>query len=352
MLEIGVVGLDPEAFEFDDLAPSCKQPLAAAHLRRRPRLAEGMAVEEVHRLSGIDPWFLHQIAEIVDCRARLAAPGTNLDEALLREAKGLGFSDKAVAELSGDDRGHRPHAARAHGIVARLCQIDTLAAEYPAETNYLYFSYHAQADDVAASWRKKVLVLGGGAYRIGLERRVRLVLRQHGAAAQELGLRDPPAQLQPRDRQHRLRRVRQAHLRRDQPRDGARPLGARAPVGVVVSMGGQVPNNLALKLHRAGVKVLGTSPDSIDRAEDREKFSDLLDTLHIDQPRWRTTVDTSPEHLALVAEGLGGYPLLVRPSYVLSGAAMTVAHEPPAPRQLPRRGDAGVARSPGGDHQV
>jgi carbamoyl-phosphate synthase large subunit len=328
MLEIGVVGLDPEAFEFDDLAHELRNPSPRRIFAVARALAEGMAIEEVYRLSGIDPWFLHQIVEMMDCRARLAAPGTNLDEALLREAKGLGFSDKAVAELSGDDEGTVRTLRERYGIVARLCQIDTLAAEYPAETNYLYFSYHAQADDVAASWRKKVLILGGGAYRIGSSVEFDWCCVNTVKAAQELGYEtlllnyNPETVSTDYDVCDKL-------IFDEISLETVLDLWHReSPVGVVVSMGGQVPNNLALRLHRAGVKVLGTSPDSIDRAEDREKFSDLLDTLHIDQPRWRTTVDTSPEHLALVAEGLGGYPLLVRPSYVLSGAAMTVAHEP------------------------
>ncbi len=328
MLEIGVTGLDPEAFEFDNIEHELRHPSPRRIFAVARCLADGMAIEEVYRLSGIDPWFLHQIAEVMECRARLAAPGSNLDGALLREAKEQGFSDKGVAELTGDDESIVRTLRDRYGIVPRLCQIDTLAAEYPAETNYLYFSYHATADDVAPSWRKKVLILGGGAYRIGSSVEFDWCCVNTVKATQELGYEvlllnyNPETVSTDYDVCDKL-------VFDEISLETVLELWKReSPEGVVVSMGGQVPNNLALRLHKAGVKILGTSPDAIDRAEDREKFSDLLDSHHIDQPRWRTTVDTSPAHLEQVAESLGGYPLLVRPSYVLSGAAMTVAHEP------------------------
>ncbi|MBL8600547.1 MAG: carbamoyl-phosphate synthase (glutamine-hydrolyzing) large subunit [Myxococcales bacterium] len=327
MLEIGVTGLDPAAFAFDDLVHEIRNPSPRRIFAVARCLAEGMSVEAVHGHTGIDPWFLEQIAEMMRCRASLAARPEPLDEASMREAKQLGFSDRAIALLQGSDEA----AVRAHrsalGVLPKLCQIDTLAAEYPAETNYLYFSHHASADDVPASWRKKVLVLGGGAYRIGSSVEFDWCCVNTVKAAQELGYEtlllnyNPETVSTDYDVCDKL-------IFDEISLETVLDLWHReAPVGVVVSMGGQVPNNLALRLDQAGVKVLGTAPEAIDRAEDRKKFSDLLDALHIDQPRWMSTADTREAELEGLVETLGGYPVLVRPSYVLSGAAMTVAHQ-------------------------
>lgn len=328
MIEIGVDGLDPEAWSGDDLprelrSPSPRRILAVAHA-----LSTGMTVDEVHGLTGIDRWFLHEILSVVRARDSLRAPGAALDLPTLEGAKKLGFSDKAIAKLRGESEDTVRARRKALGLRARVCQIDTLAAEYPAETNYLYFSYHGDTDDVAPGWRKKVLVLGSGCYRIGSSVEFDWCCVNTVRAAQELGYETILLNYNPEtvstdydvcDKlvfdEISLETVLDLYER-------------ESPFGVVVSMGGQVPNNLAIKLHQAGVRVLGTSPESIDRAEDRAKFSDLLDQLGIDQPRWASTADVTDARLAEVSQSLGGFPLLVRPSYVLSGAAMTVAHEP------------------------
>jgi carbamoyl-phosphate synthase large subunit len=328
MLEIGVDGLDPEAFEFDDLATELKHPTPRRMLALAKAFDGGMTVDEVHALTRIDHWFLHQIAEVVAFRRELLSPESTLDAATLSRAKRLGYSDKGIGAVVGETEHTVRTLRKRHGVEARVCQIDTLAAEYPAETNYLYLSHHGDADDVAPSWRKKVLVLGGGAYRIGSSVEFDWCCVNTVRALQEMGYETILLNYNPETVSTDYDVCDKLFFDEISFETVLDIWERERPLGVVVSMGGQVPNNLALKLHRAGVKVLGTSPDNIDRAEDRKKFSALLDELAIAQPAWTSTADISDAHLVSVSEGLGGYPLLVRPSYVLSGAAMTVAHEP------------------------
>ena len=328
MLEIGVDGLDPEAFEFDDLATELKHPTPRRMLALAKAFDGGMTVDEVHALTRIDHWFLHQIAEVVAFRRELLSPESTLDAATLTRAKRLGYSDKGIGAVVGETEHTVRTLRKRHGVEARVCQIDTLAAEYPAETNYLYLSHHGDADDVAPSWRKKVLVLGGGAYRIGSSVEFDWCCVNTVRALQEMGYETILLNYNPETVSTDYDVCDKLFFDEISFETVLDIWERERPLGVVVSMGGQVPNNLALKLHRAGVKVLGTSPDNIDRAEDRKKFSALLDELAIAQPAWTSTADISDAHLVSVSEGLGGYPLLVRPSYVLSGAAMTVAHEP------------------------
>ena len=327
MIEIGVDGLDPDAFVGDDLRNEIRNPSPRRILAVARALDTGMSVAEINELSGIDPWFLHQIDSVVQTRRHLKDGTGAVAPALLREAKQQGFSDKAIEKLRKNPEAEVRSERLRHGIKPHLCQIDTLAAEYPAETNYLYLTYHATQDDVAPSWRKKVLVLGSGAYRIGSSVEFDWCCVNTVRAVQELGYETILLNYNPEtvstdydvcDKlvfdEIALETVLDLYEREQ-------------PYGVIVSMGGQVSNNLALKLHKAGVRVLGTNPESVDRAEDREKFGALLDQLKIDQPNWATTTDVSDENLTRITEELGGFPLLVRPSYVLSGAAMTVAHE-------------------------
>ncbi len=327
MIEIGVDGLDPDAFTGEDLANEIRNPSPRRILAVARAMEQGMSVDEINRLSGIDRWFLNEIESIVRTRRSLKEGTGAVATPLLREAKQQGFSDRAIARIRKSTEPEVRSERLRHGIRPHLCQIDTLAAEYPAETNYLYMTYHASADDVAASWRKKVIVLGSGAYRIGSSVEFDWCCVNTVRAAQELGYETILLNYNPEtvstdydvcDKlvfdEISLETVLDLYEREQ-------------PYGVIVSMGGQVSNNLALKLHKAGVRVLGTSPESVDRAEDRQKFGDLLDQLKIDQPNWTTTTDVSDENLTRLTEELGGFPLLVRPSYVLSGAAMTVAHE-------------------------
>ena len=332
MLDIGVMGLDPDAFEFDDL----EQELGNATPRRifgvAQALAQGMSVERIHEITDIDPWFIRAMVPVVGGYARLRAKEVSLTPELLREAKQLGFSDKAIDDSLGLAQGNARTARLQHGIRPQFAQIDTLAAEFPADTNYLYSTYHATASDVAPTARRKVMVLGAGVYRIGSSVEFDWCCVNAVQTLAALGYETIMVNYNPEtvstdydicDRlifdEISLESVLDIYER-------------EKPEGLIVSMGGQVPNNLATRLHRAGVRILGTDPGNIDRAENRQTFSALLDELGIDQPAWRHVTEASSAER--IVEELGGFPVLVRPSYVLSGAAMSIAHEPNELRRI------------------
>jgi carbamoyl-phosphate synthase large subunit len=341
MLDIGVKGLDPLAFSFEDLRDELKNatPLRIFAIARA--LYEGMGVDEIHDLTKIDRWFLYQIEPIVAMHrdlmqrpwgeparagSRPVSGGEPLDEETLRRAKELGFSDRMIGTLTGAPRGAIRPLRKRFGIAPHLSQIDTLAAEFPAETNYLYSSYHASTTDVPPSWRKKIMVLGSGAYRIGSSVEFDWCCVNAIRAASELGYETILVNYNPETVSTDYDTCDKLIFDEISFETALEIYEREQPYGIVVSMGGQVPNNLALRLHQAGARILGTSADSIDAAEDRRKFGDLLDRLGIDQPKWAHVTEASAA-MDIVAE-LGGFPVLVRPSYVLSGAAMSVAHEP------------------------
>ena len=326
MLDIGVRGLDPDAYELPDLRDQLAHPTPLRVFAIARAIREGMSIDEVHALTRIDRWFLASIRSIVNMHERLRRSDWPFDVNMLREAKGLGFSDRGIELLTQAPAGSVREARKHAGIVRRIVQIDTLAAEFPADTNYLYTTFHASRSDVVPSKRRKILVLGSGAYRIGSSVEFDWCCVNAVQAASEHGFETIMLNYNPEtvstdydicDRlvfdEVSLETVLDLYEQEQ-------------PEGVVVSMGGQIPNNLAMHLQRAGVKILGTSPRDIDRAEDRTKFSALLDELGIDQPRWMHIRDL-PDADKVVST-LGGFPVLVRPSYVLSGAAMSVAHEP------------------------
>ncbi len=326
MLDVGVKGLDPDAYEFADL----RRELTHATPRRvfavARALRDGMSVEEIHRLTDIDPWFLHGIRSVVEMRAELAQAATPLDTVRLRRAKELGFSDQALDDLLRVPRGSTRAWRKQHGINPELAQIDTTAAEFPAETNYLYTSYGARHTDIVASRRRKIMVLGSGVYRIGSSVEFDWCCVSAAQAAAKLGYETIMVNYNPETVSTDYDVCDQLVFDEISLETVLDVYEREKPDGIVVSMGGQIPNNLALRLAEAGARILGTAPAQIDRAEDRSKFSQLLDDLGIEQPRWNHIVDSSDA--PAVVERLGGFPVLVRPSYVLSGAAMSVAHEP------------------------
>jgi carbamoyl-phosphate synthase large subunit len=324
MLDIGVRGLDPDAFCFDDLESQLTQPTPLRIFALAQALREGLAVEEIHRLTRIDCWFLHALEPIVEMHARLARSELSMET--LREAKRLGFCDAAVAALAGGSEDEVRAARTAQGIVPRFAQIDTLAGEFPADTNYLYSTYHAAASDVAPARRKKVLILGSGPYRIGSSVEFDWCAVNAVQAAAALGYETLVLNHNPETVSTDYDICDRLYFDEISLETVLDLCEHERPDGVVVSMGGQVPNNLALRLAAAGVPLLGTAARAIDTAEDRAKFGALLDRLGIDQPQWAHVTDAA-EADRIVAR-LGGYPVLVRPSYVLSGAAMAVAHEP------------------------
>ncbi len=294
---------------------------------------EGWPVEKIHQHTRIDKWFLEKLKNIHDIEQQLSAfqKIEDIPDALLREAKQAGFSDFQIARLIYNDRpigdtdkeilemrNHR----KARGILPSVKQIDTLAAEYPAQTNYLYLTYHGSENDIRyENDGRSVIVLGSGAYRIGSSVEFDWssvnaldTIRRKGLRAVMINY-NPETVSTDYDRCDRLYLE---ELTFERVLDIAE---WENPHGVIVSTGGQIPNNLAMRLHRQKVPVLGTAPENIDRAENRYKFSEMLDKIGVHQPEWREL--TSLDDIFNFTEKVG-FPVLIRPSYVLSGAAMNV----------------------------
>ncbi|MBI2374189.1 MAG: carbamoyl-phosphate synthase (glutamine-hydrolyzing) large subunit [Deltaproteobacteria bacterium] len=336
MLDIGVDGLDPDLLRNLDLEEALRRPTPLRAFALARAMDQGMQVEEIRALTGIDPWFLFQLERIVGHRKELLQGP--LDAGRLRRAKALGFSDRAIARLTGTDRELVRKRRKEIGAEASLAKIDTLAAEFPAETNYLYSSFAASRSETERSGSKKVLVLGSGTYRIGSSVEFDWCCVNAARAARAEGYEAIMLNYNPETVSTDYDVCDKLVFDEVSLESVLDLCETEQPDGVVVSMGGQIPNNLALKLHKAGVRILGTSPESIDIAEDRSKFSALLDRLGIDQPRWAHLTEAS-EAAQIVGE-IGGFPVLVRPSYVLSGAAMSVAHEPNELRRILARARA------------
>ncbi len=325
MLDIGLHGVDPRAFEFPDIRRELRFATPRRLFAIARALQDGMSVEEIHELTRVDPWFLREIAEIVRHHDVLVT-SAHVDPATLRQSKELGFSDVIIDDLTGMPRGTTRSARHAAGIRPHVAQIDTTAAEFPAVTNYLYSTYHAGAPDARPSSRQKVLILGSGAYRIGSSVEFDWCGVSAAQAAAEAGYETIMVNYNPETVSTDYDICDRLVFDEISLETVLELCDVERPVGVVVSMGGQIPNNLAARLAQNGVPILGTSARNIDRAEDRSKFSALLDALEIAQPKWEALTDAS--NAAEIVERVGGFPVLVRPSYVLSGAAMSVAYEP------------------------
>ncbi|MBR2396693.1 MAG: carbamoyl-phosphate synthase (glutamine-hydrolyzing) large subunit [Bacteroidaceae bacterium] len=307
--------------------------------RRLPAIeqafAQGYTVDKLHELTKIDKWFLCRLANIHNIKEQLAAAGDlkKVPDDLLREAKCMGFSDYQIGKLTISGDKLNPHEKQAAvrkyrkglGILPVVKQIDTLAGEYPAFTNYLYLTYNGSENDVEFEQdSKSVIVLGSGAYRIGSS----VEFDWCGVAAvkkiQEMGYRSVMINYNPETVStdyDTCDRLFFDELTLERVLDIC---DLEAPKGVIVSTGGQIPNNLALLLDHEGVNILGTSAKSIDMAEDRQKFSEMCDSLGIDQPRWKEL--TSMDDIWSFVDEVG-LPVLIRPSYVLSGAAMRVVSD-------------------------
>jgi carbamoyl-phosphate synthase large subunit len=292
-------------------------------------LEEGFSVGKIHELTKIDRWFLEKLYNIISMSYELAEHRSldTVTDKLLHKAKVLGFSDFQLSRLIfKDDDDNKLIEVRenrkSRGIIPYVKQIDTLAAEYPAQTNYLYLTYSGVAHDVEfPADDESVIVLGSGAYRIGssvefdwCSVNALQTIRNNGYRGIMINY-NPETVSTDYDMCDRLYFDELSYERVMDIID------LEKPHGTVISMGGQIPNNLAIRLAESNVNLLGTSAKSIDRAEDRHKFSSMLDELKIDQPRWKelTTLDEIYQFIDIV-----GFPVLVRPSYVLSGAAMNV----------------------------
>ena len=324
---IGVVGNDDEPEPLEQVLDVLENPTDERLFKIAKAIKMGVPVEKIYELSGIDPWFLYKIRNIVEMEKRLKTLDLNDEKApkVIKEAKRLGFSDRQIAKCLNVDEMEIRRFRKSFGIIPVVKQIDTLAAEWPAQTNYLYVTYSGDEDDIKFNTgkKRKVIVLGAGVFRIGSSVEfdwsgVNTIwaLKRRGIDEAIMVNYNPETVSTDYDISDKLyfeeltfERVLDIYEK-------------EKPFGVIVSVGGQIPNNLALKLSQAGVKLLGTSSKSIDLAEDRSKFSALLDQLGIPQPEWSKL--TTIEDAERFAEEIG-YPVLIRPSYVLSGYAMRVA---------------------------
>lgn len=326
MIQIGAYGLTHHPFEFDDIEEAITVPTPRRIFALAEAFKRGYDVEKVYKLTGVDSWFLGKIKNIQELTDKTSEMGDlkALDAPYMKTLKQAGFSDKQLASLLNteelDVRAHR----KSLGVLPVVKQIDTLGAEFPAQTNYLYVTYWGDKDDVSFdSDKKKAIVLGSGPYCIGssvefdwccVNAIKTLAKKDYESIMINYNPETVSTDYDECDKLYfdelSLERVLDIYDKEN-------------PNGMVISMGGQIPNNLALKLDAAGVKIMGTSVADIDRAESRDKFSALLDELNIDQPQWKafTKIQDAYDFADKV-----GYPVLVRPSYVLSGAAMRVAH--------------------------
>ncbi|MCL2133940.1 MAG: carbamoyl-phosphate synthase (glutamine-hydrolyzing) large subunit [Candidatus Bathyarchaeota archaeon] len=333
MLDIGKIGLvcNPEDSEpetekrvRDELANPTDERL----YKISKALRMGLSVSEIYRLSGIDPFFLNKIKNILNMEDKLRK--LNLDEPeaveIIKEAKRIGFSDEQIAVCQNTDEMNVRKFRKNAKIIPSVKQIDTLAAEYSAKTNYLYMTYGGDEDDIDLSNNtSKVIVLGAGVFRIGSSVEfdwcgVNTVwaLKKNGIKEAIMINYNPETVSTDYDVSDKLYFEELTNERIMDIYDKENPLG------VITSVGGQIPNNLSIKLTESGAKILGTSAQSVDLAEDRSKFSALLDELGISQPPWSKLVSIDAAKHS--AEKIG-YPVLVRPSYVLSGSAMRVAYD-------------------------
>ena len=328
----GFVGNDH--VRFKDLDEELANPTDLRIFAIAQALEEGYTVERIYELTKIDPWFIERMKNIVDFKAVLEGYNTldELPKDVLKKAKMLGFSDFQIARFvlkpTSGNMERENLAVRQHrikeGILPAVKRIPTVASEHPDLTNYLYMTYATEGYDVNYYKNEKsVIVLGSGAYRIGSSVEFDWCSVNAIQTARKLGYKSIMINYNPETVStdyDMCDRLYFDELSFERVMD---VIDLENPNGVIVSVGGQIPNNLAMKLYRQSVPILGTSPVSIDRAENRNKFSAMLDQLGIDQPKWSAL--TSMDDVQKFVEEVG-YPVLVRPSYVLSGAAMNVCH--------------------------
>ena len=321
--------------KFDDLEHALSNPTDMRIFAIAQALEDGYTIDRIVDLTKIDRWFVERLDNIVRYSHKLKEFNKieELDRDTLQEAKRLGFSDFQIARLVEEPQGNmeaevlrvRNHR-KSLDVVPHVRRINTVASEYPDLTNYLYVTYGADTHAIPYGMNagNNIVVLGSGAYRIGSSVEFDWCSVNAANTCRKLGYKSIMINYNPETVStdyDMCDRLYFDELSFERVMD---ILDLENPRGVIVSVGGQIPNNLAMKLYRRHVPILGTSPVSIDRAENRHKFSAMLDTLGIDQPRWKelTTTDEIDDFVAEV-----GFPVLIRPSYVLSGAAMNVCYD-------------------------
>ena len=322
MLDVGLKGFVCNDLQFKDLDKELSQPTDKRIFAIAVALQKGYSVEKIHQLTKITPWFIHKMKNIVETELRLKQEHLpEIDFATMKEAKQNGFSDLQIVELVHSTELEVREKRKSLGVLPVVKQIDTMAAEYPAQTNYLYLTYHGNEHDILVKEKHQIAVIGGGAYRIGSSVEFDWCCVTAVNAINNSGYKSIMINCNPETVSTDYDICNKLYFEQLTLERVLDICDLEEPEGVIVSMGGQVPNNLAMKLHNDSVKVIGTSPVQIDNAESRHKFSQILDKLEIDQPEWIevTTLDDAKKFSAKV-----GYPVLIRPSYVLSGAAMSI----------------------------
>ena len=350
----GFVGNDHTRFE--NLDEELANPTDLRIFAIAQALEEGYSIEKIESLTKIDPWFLTRLKHIVDLKNELLAYNSldEISDEKMREVKACGFSDFQIARfvLKSKDSMEKANLEvrrnrKQRGILPTVRRIETVAGDHPELTNYLYFTYLGEVEPTntdtltTEEWKarclkpqehsiewykneKSVIVLGSGAYRIGSSVEFDWCSVNAINTARKQGYKSIMINYNPETVSTDYDMCDRLYFDELSLERVLDVIDLESPRGVIVSVGGQIPNNLAMKLHRQGVPVLGTSPLDIDRAENRDKFSAMLDKLGIDQPAWRalTSMDDIKDFVAKV-----GFPVLVRPSYVLSGAAMNVCYD-------------------------
>ncbi|KAF2835521.1 carbamoyl-phosphate synthase [Patellaria atrata CBS 101060] len=310
--------------KFEDLDDTLKNPTDRRWLAvGQAMFHEGYSIDKIHDLTKIDKWFLHKLQNIVDCTREMEEIGSlfGLKKELITKAKKMGFSDKQIAKAVNSTEDEVRARRKGFGVKPFVKRIDTLAAEFPANTNYLYTTYNASTHDVDFN-DHGVMVLGSGVYRIGSSVEFDWCAVNATLSLNKLGKKTVMINYNPETYSTDFDVADKLYFEELSYERVMDIYELESASGVVVSVGGQLPQNIALKLQETGkAKVLGTDPNDIDKAEDRHKFSQILDSIGVDQPAWKEL--TSYEEAQKFADSVG-YPVLVRPSYVLSGAAMTV----------------------------
>ncbi|MEA1986546.1 MAG: carbamoyl-phosphate synthase (glutamine-hydrolyzing) large subunit [Candidatus Marinimicrobia bacterium] len=324
MLDIGAKGVIANSqFEFENLSKALKSPDDERVFAVAKAMESGYSVDKIHKLTHIDKWFLYKIKNIVNIALKIGKNKTkSISISNLRECKQFGFSDEQISILTGISEKNIYKKRIENKIIPAIKRIDTVGAEYPAYTNYLYLTYNGISDDLQIKLPKSVILLGSGSYKIGSSVEFDWCCVVSGNTLKNEKYSTVMINCNPETvstdydefdvlffEELTFETVREIYNKIN-------------PLGIIVSMGGQIPNNLALKLSKNNMQILGTSPYSIDRAENRSTFSAMLDMLEIGQPLWEKL--ESVESALKFAKKVD-YPVLVRPSYVLSGAAMAVA---------------------------
>jgi carbamoyl-phosphate synthase large subunit len=327
-LEIGHSGLDNKnkfsEVSDDKIRARLIEPNASRIFYIKYALQRGYSVEKLYELSSIDPWFIHNIKQIVEFEKELnGQKPEEISVELLRKAKQYGFSDRQIAELTSSDEITVRNLRKSKGIIAVFKLVDTCAAEFEAYTPY-YYSTYEEEDEIRVSTRKKIMILGGGPNRIGQGIEFDYCCCHASFALRELGYETIMVNSNPETVSTDYDTSDKLYFEPLTFEDVMNIIDKEKPDGVIVQFGGQTPLNLARRLHEAGAPIIGTSVESIDMAEDRDKFSKMLKKLKLNQPLNGSAY--SFDEAAKIASEIG-YPVLVRPSYVLGGRAMRIIYD-------------------------